>query len=128
MGTKNLNPNEAAALAAFRDAYNAARPSTHPNLEEVSYQVSTSSLPKCGWRPLDDATLYRFLCADRRDGQFFPDKSATRLKNSLVFRRNGNVDGLLSRPPPGLDVYQSLRVRVFTGRDHAGRPVMFERL
>lgn len=109
--TKSLSATDAATLAAFRGAHEAAKPtdfldghegnstsssrSGGSSLQTSAHEVDPATLPPCGWRPLDDATLYRFLCADRRNGKFQPDKSRERLARALSFRKEEGVDGIL---------------------------------
>jgi len=116
--TTSLSQDDAAVLAAFRGAHEAAKPvreddrsygvdydggsdaSCDLRQTSVSHRVDSSSLPPCGWRPLDDSTLYRFLCADRRGDKFQPDKSSSRLRKALSFRKEEGVDDILMTPTP----------------------------
>lgn len=94
LDTSFFTLKEKDAIVAFRLAYEEQKPSNFPR-NEPSFVISNSSLPPCGWRPLDDWTLYRFLCADRRHGDFFLDKSLQRLQNALVFRKESGADEIL---------------------------------
>ena len=94
-----LSSDEAESLSAFRAAYEALRPSSldpSPAIDTPTFVVSTSSLPPSGWRSLDDCTLYRFLCADRRQGEFQPETSLLRLKNAMAYRRLEKADEVLA--------------------------------
>lgn len=99
-------------------------------------------LPPSGWRPLDDATLYRFLAADRKKNSFDVDASYERLLSAMKFRKDNGVDLIvreivarassssLSLPPlpPVVAKCQRLRVAIWAGVDRQHRPVVFERL
>ena len=63
----------------------------------AEHLVASADLPSpSGWRPLDDVTLYRFLCADREGGGAFRvQTSLERLRDALEFRRAEGVDDLL---------------------------------
>ena len=63
----------------------------------AEHLVASADLPSpSGWRPLDDVTLYRFLCADREGGGTFRvQTSLERLRDALEFRRAEGVDDLL---------------------------------
>ena len=103
--TKDLSEKDAKILRQFRDAFEAKKPADAGNVPLTNKITSTDSLPKCGWRPLDDETLYRYLCADRRDGEFHPDLSMKRLLMALQDRRDYRTDEMeqLVRspgPPP----------------------------
>uniref|UniRef100_A0A7S4NFW5 CRAL-TRIO domain-containing protein n=1 Tax=Odontella aurita TaxID=265563 RepID=A0A7S4NFW5_9STRA len=92
----SLPTDDAAALDSFRATHEAARPpSFESSIRSPTHEIATSDLPPCGWRPLDDVTLYRFLCADRRNGKFQPMQSALRLKRALKFRKDEGVDEIL---------------------------------
>lgn len=200
----SLSEDEAVALDTFRTAYNDCRPTSMPSsdneknesapvvdtIETATLLAETDQLPECGWRVLDDITLYRFLCADRENKNFQQELSLDRLRRAMKFRKDNRVDelvGMMMRmahdhdnqssksptqstprlrrplisiasgalspcgtfvdqfqktsmvttstkktkraaPLANLEKYQSLRVRVFTGRDYQNLPVMFERL
>jgi len=143
----SISADDVIAIKEFRESYNASRPTDY-NIKNDSIQSTSwcppEDLPPCGWRPLDDITLYRFLCADRRNGKFQQDASLDRLLKTLVYRKEQKADEILraittegsipseqpelSRLLPHLEKYKRLRIRVFTGRDHYDQPVMFERL
>ena len=95
-----LSDEDATALKKFRTTYNASRPPTSDDTDKPRFLVTTNELPACGWRPLDDITLYRFLCADvvessRSGKKFQPDVSLDRLLRALQFRKDQRVDDLL---------------------------------
>ena len=121
-----LSAAEREALTAFRTVHEANRP--EGAAAAPSFAVEAETLPASGWRELDDVTLFRFLCADRRKGKFCPEKSAKRLRGALAWRQERGVDQLLAAPPAGRDIYDSLRIRRWLGRDREGRPAQFERL
>jgi len=89
----SLSKDDSIALEKFRNAYNAKRP---PEIitEDVAVWCP-DELPSCGWRALDDITLYRFLCADRRNDKFNHDASLERLLKTLLFRKEHGVDDIL---------------------------------
>lgn len=92
------------------------------------------ALPSSGWRPLDDATLLRYLAADRRsDGTFDVPASRARLAGALRFRRERGCDAI-ARDVVRDDVPETVarcrryKVGIYAGVDRARRPVVFERL
>jgi len=144
----SISTDDAIALEQFRETYNARCPSDMPkNDEELlipTWYPNYKDLPSCGWRPLDDLTLYRFLCADRnKNGKFQQDISLDRLLQTINYRREQKADeileaillkeqqqsdALLVKLLPNLEKYKRVRIRVFTGRDYSNQPVLFERL
>lgn len=94
---EHLHHEDASVLARFRQEFETHKPARTTTVPLTHQIVDSSDLPPCGWRPLDDATLYRFLCADRdKKGNFHPDLSMTRLRNALQFRRDHKVDEILN--------------------------------
>ncbi|KAL7539278.1 hypothetical protein ACHAXR_009148 [Thalassiosira sp. AJA248-18] len=99
-----------------------------------TYEISQDDLPSSGLRPLDDATLYRYLLADRLgDGTFDEEASYQRLISALQFRKQYKCDVIVqniisSDIPPKIQKAQRLRVGIWAGVDEESRPVVFERL
>ena len=97
---RSLSATDEATLASFRKAHEAAKPNDANDcnadvLQTSRHDVDPGELPPCGWRPLDDVTLWRFLCADERNGKFQPEVSHARLKRALSFRKEAEVDAIL---------------------------------
>lgn len=97
---RSLSAADEATLASFRKAHEAAKPDgtndrNNDVLQTSRHNVDPDQLPPCGWRPLDDVTLWRFLCADKRNGKFQPEVSHARLKKALSFRKEAEVDAIL---------------------------------
>ena len=90
-----LSEEETAALEFFRKSYNAARPQDVDESSLPTFSIQANELPPCGWRSLDDSTLYRFLCADHHGGSFQMKKSLDRLKRALQFRKDCKADEIL---------------------------------
>lgn len=105
-----------------------------PSFATPRYEIDNNQLPPSGLRPLDDATLYRFLLADRRpDGTFDSEASFRRLRAALEFRKERKVDDIVRRIvnstiPPDIQKSRRLRVAIWAGFDLEMRPVLFERL
>ena len=98
---QSLTDTERSELAVFRKAFEATMPaelSCRVGTIEPAFQP-TLPLPPCGWRPLDDHTLWRFLVADRRKGAFDQMASAKRLASALLWRKEETVDALIEEPP-----------------------------
>ena len=91
---RSLSAADASTLDSFRKTHEAARPSGD-TLQTSRHEVDPAELPPCGWRPLDDVTLWRFLCADKRNGKFQPEVSHARLQKALSFRKEAEVDAIL---------------------------------
>lgn len=101
---RSLSAADAATLDSFRKSHEAAKPNEtianqnnggSDTLQTSRHEVDPADLPPCGWRPLDDVTLWRFLCADKRNGKFQPELSHARLKKALSFRKEAEVDAIL---------------------------------
>ena len=96
---RSLSAADAATLDSFRQSHEAAKPDDAnfcgDSLQASRHGVDPAQLPPCGWRPLDDVTLWRFLCADKRNGKFQPELSHARLKRALSFRKEAEVDAIL---------------------------------
>lgn len=119
-----LMEGEAEPLAAFRASYMA-----HADADAdavPTWEMEPGRLPESGWRALDDVTLLRFLRADKRKGEFFPETSMARLLKALAWRKKMGSDALLAQAAH--EDYELLRIRRWVGIDNSGRPVQFERL
>ena len=92
---RSLSAADASTLYSFRKSHEAARPDGDNTLQTSRHEVDPAELPPCGWRPLDDVTLWRFLCADKRNGKFQPEISHARLQKALSFRKEAEVDAIL---------------------------------
>ena len=94
----NLTDDERAVLSSFRTAYHATAPEGCDAEAAPTYKL-TAPLPNSGWRPLDDVTLWRFLCADRRKGKFNPKAALERLTGTLKWRKDARMDAILDEKP-----------------------------
>ena len=88
----------------------------------------TLPLPPCGWRPLDDHTLWRFLVADRRKGAFDRPASAKRLASALLWRKEETVDTLIEEPPDAAVKVLGLSVAAYPGTTSDDRCIIMNRL
>ena len=114
-----LVDGEAEPLANFKAAYMQhadANPSAMP-----AWEISPDALPESGWRALDDVTLLRFLRADKRKSNFYPETSMARLLHALAWRKRMGSDSLLKTPAD--ESFEMMRIRRWVGIDRQGRPV-----
>ena len=139
-----LTSDEREVLATFRRQYDLHRRRKKREKKKTLADVRLATLepayeyledlPESGWRPVDDITLYRYLCADRhKDGSFDLDASHQRLLGAMQFRREYSCDlivkNVLSNSiPPNVGKCRTFKVGIYAGTDCNHRPVVFERL
>lgn len=89
----DISVDDAMVLKSFRTDYNSHKSRDKENDDKPVWIVPPDNITE--WRPLDDVTLYRFLCADAEKGIFQPEKSLDRILRAMEFRHKNGNDTLL---------------------------------
>eukprot|EP00451_Oxyrrhis_marina_P021400 CAMPEP_0204349068 /NCGR_PEP_ID=MMETSP0469-20131031/29214_1 /ASSEMBLY_ACC=CAM_ASM_000384 /TAXON_ID=2969 /ORGANISM="Oxyrrhis marina" /LENGTH=458 /DNA_ID=CAMNT_0051335175 /DNA_START=35 /DNA_END=1411 /DNA_ORIENTATION=- len=106
---RDLDPNQKEQLEKLRAIFDAAWSSTEQFPREVKPDIFT---------------LLRCLRADK----WKPEAAWKRLRTTLQWRADLNVDKLLEDPPASVEVHDALRVRRILGCGKQGQVVVFERM
>ena len=93
---ERLSEDEAKSLDDFEEAHTQRKPNNSNEDSTPVFAGLNDAIGDDGWRELDRFTLYRFLCADKLDGEFQPDKSMDRLHRALRYRKESNTDVILN--------------------------------